>query len=284
MSETRLQVLLSRAGLASRRTAETMISEGRVTVNGQPVTELGTRADPDKDEILVDGKPLGAPQEPATIIMHKPVQVVTTLDDPEGRETVADLVASEPFRFIPVGRLDYHTEGALLLTTDGELANHLLHPKYHVPKVYMVKVKGRLQKAALDKLREGVELEDGITRPAVVEVTEEGARFTWIEMVVTEGRNRLVRRMCEGVGNPALRVVRTEFATLNMEGLKPGQYRYLTPQELTSLYAVAKQANTPESPVRAEESGYVALGQGRRGRGFLPGGDEPRPATRPDAS
>lgn len=275
MAEARLQVLLSKAGVASRRGAEKLIAEGRVTVNGEIVTEMGRRADPDKDVVLVDGEVLGPAQEPVTIALHKPVEVVTTLDDPEGRETVADLVADEPFRFVPVGRLDYYTEGVLLLSTDGALTNRLLHPKYHVPKVYLVKVRGQLDKVALDKLRDGVTLEDGPTKPAVVEVVEASSRHTWLEIVVTEGRNRLVRRMCDAVGHTALRVVRTEMGTIRLEGLRPGQYRYLTPAEVRGLYQVTRLRPVPKATERAEQSGYLAFGKARRGKGALPQRDLP---------
>ncbi len=244
-----------------------------MTVNGEVVTVMGSRADPDSDVIEVDGHRLREAQVPTTIVMHKPVRVVTTLEDPEGRETVADLVRNEPFRFLPVGRLDYHTEGLLLLTTDGALTNRLLHPKYHVPKIYMVKVRGIVRPSALDQLRDGVQLEDGLTRPAMVEHRGQGSEHTWLELVVTEGRNRLVRRMCDAIGHVALRVVRIEMGTIKLEGLKPGQYRYLEGAEINALYQVAKMSDTPAQPERAEQTYYQAIGESRRGRGPMPGQD-----------
>jgi 23S rRNA pseudouridine2605 synthase len=278
MKLLRLQQILSKAGVASRRRAEALITEGRVSVNGEVVTTLGAKAHPEEDVITVDGERVGAAQEPATIVLHKPRGVMTTLDDPQGRETVADLVRDEPYRFVPVGRLDYQTEGLLLLTTDGELVNRLLHPSYHVPKVYQVRVKGRLRAPALDALREGVELDDGPTRPTVVELLEEGERTTWIEIVVTEGRNRLVRRMVDAVGHPAQRVVRTEMATLDLGALKPGQYTYLASLELGAVYRTAGLP-APKLCARALEAAGEPQGKARRGRGPLPGApaDPPSP-------
>lgn len=264
----RLQLALARAGVASRRRAEALIREGRVAVNGEVVTELGTKADPDTDEITFDGRPIQGREEKATIVLHKPVMVMTTLSDPEGRETVADLV-DEPLRFVPVGRLDFHTEGALLLTTDGELMNRLLHPRHHVPKVYLVKVRGRLKPTAIGRLTQGVELEDGGTRPAVVDVLEEAPRHTWIRMVVTEGRNRLIRRMVEAVDHVAMRVVRTEFATIGIGDLEPGTYRYLDAKELARVYETAGLGRSPGVPSVARGRTGV-LGTRRRGRGDLP--------------
>jgi 23S rRNA pseudouridine2605 synthase len=270
VSQARLQVILSRAGIASRRKAEEYIAAGRVAVNGKIVKEPGTKADPAEDVITIDGKTIGEEQEKATVLMYKPVQVVTTLSDPRERETVAELLDEEPYRFVPIGRLDYLTEGALLLTTDGELVNRLLHPKYHVPKVYSVKVRGRPTEQKLEKLRVGVMLEDGKTKPAIVDVIEEDERDTWIQLVVSEGRNRLVRRMCDAISHPALRVVRTEFATIALGELKPGTYRYLDKNELLQVYRSARIKNVPKPCKRAQEVGVRRLGKARRGKGRVP--------------
>ena len=266
----RLQVALSRAGVASRRAAERLITQGRVQVNGRVVTALGIRVDPEHETLAVDGSPVGAPELKATVMLHKPVQVVSTMKDPEGRETVAELLSEEPYRLVPVGRLDFHTEGLLLLTNDGQLTERLLHPRYHIPKVYLVKAAGRLSKGAVDRLRTGVQLEDGRTEPAVVEVAETGPRHTWLEIVVTEGRNRLIRRMLEAVGYDARRVVRTELATLGLGKLKPGQYRYLDTGELHVLYRVAQRPDVPPACDRARSTANRPLGHARRSRGAIP--------------
>lgn len=239
-------------------------------VNGRVVTELGTRVDPEKDTLEVDEKPVGAAEPPATVMLHKPIQVVSTMKDPEGRETVADFVKGEPFRLVPVGRLDYLTEGLLLMTNDGRLTERLLHPRYHVPKVYLVKVAGRISPSAVDRLRTGVPLEDGPTGPAVVEVVERGTGYTWLEIVVTEGRNRLVRRMVDAVGHTARRVVRTELATLGLGNLRAGQYRYLEPGELQVIYRVARMPKTPAAPDYARSLHGATRGKTRRSRGPLP--------------
>jgi 23S rRNA pseudouridine2605 synthase len=277
MSAIRLQVLLAKAGIASRRHAEQMISSGRVRVNGDVVRVLGTKVDPDKDAIAVDGRAIEKTEPKVIVVLYKPDDVMTTLSDPEGRETVADLVKDEPYKLRPVGRLDYHTEGVLLLTTDGELANRLLHPRHHVPKTYLVKVGGHPDEKTLRKLRDGIELEDGRTRPAIVERVEEEGKACWLELILTEGRNRLVRRMCEAVHHRPLRVVRTAFATIDLGDLRPGQYRYLLPSEKDAVYRVAgiSAPAEREGPERAEEEGRKKLGRARRRKGLLPG-EEPR--------
>lgn len=272
MSDVRLHVLLAKTGALSRRRAEDEIRAGRVTVNGNVIRTLGTKVDPDKDVITLDGEPIRSAQRAATIVLHKPDAVVTTMSDPEGRETVAQLVKGEPYKLRPVGRLDYHTEGVLLLTTDGELANRLLHPRHHVPKTYLVKVAGKPSPKTLDRLRSGVALEDGKTRPAIVEVVEHEGNATWLEMILTEGRNRLVRRMCDQVHHQALRVVRTGFATIDLGDLRPGQYRYLTDREKTLVYTTVG-LSSPElnDELRPEEEGYKKLGTARRRKGPIPG-------------
>jgi 23S rRNA pseudouridine2605 synthase len=261
----------------SRRRAEAAIDEGRVAVNGEVVTQQGVKIDPETDRVELDGEVVGRPQHPATIMLHKPAGVLTTLDDPRGRETVADLI-DEPYRFVPVGRLDFHTEGLLLLSTDGSLVHRLLHPSYHVPKGYRVKVGGAVSEATLDRLRQGIELEDGPTRPALVEVLERSPRTTWLEIVVSEGRNHLVRRMVDAVGHAARRVVRLEFGTLALQDLKPGQYRYLSPAEVDALYRTAR-LTAKSQPPRFGEVGVQPLGKARRGKGKIPGDGAPaRPA------
>ena len=266
----RLNKALAAAGVASRRRADALIREGRVKVNGEVVRTLGTKVDVGSDQIVVDGRELELQDEATTILLNKPDAVITTMRDPEGRRTVRDLVAGEPMRLFAVGRLDFHTEGVLLMTTDGALANQLLHPRYKIPKVYVVKLGGRPRPEHLDRLRAGVTLEDGKTKPALVEVLEEGPRRTWIEIVITEGRNRQVRRMCEAIGHRPLRVIRTGFATFDAGKLRPGQYRYLTAKELDTLYELAG-LDSPGLSERALDKGDQPLGRAERRKGLLPG-------------
>lgn len=239
MSEgERLQKVLARAGFGSRRRSEELIAEGRVTVDGVPAI-LGCRVDPDRVRIEVDGVPVVVDTTLVHWILNKPAGFVTTARDPEGRPTVLDLVPDEP-RVFPVGRLDLDSEGLLVLTNDGELANLLAHPSHGVEKEYLAEVEGRPAPAALRALRKGVELDDGPTRPARVRVVQESADGTSaVEIVVKEGRKRMVRRMCSAVGHPVRRLVRTRIGPLRDTRLRPGAWRALTPDEVRALYAAA---------------------------------------------
>jgi len=232
----RLQKVMAACGVASRRECEKYITAGRVTVNGQVVTELGTRVGP-RDTITVDGTPLRRKTARRTILLYKPRGVVTTMKDPQGRRTVADLVAKLPDRLYPVGRLDYQTEGLLLMTNDGELAQHLTHPSHHVNKTYEVEVRGRVPEEKLDLLRLGVPLDDGLTAPAVVYVKDVDPvkHVTKFTITIHEGRNRQVRRMCDFIGFPVKHLKRIQVGNLTLEGMKKGQYRDLTPEELEDL-------------------------------------------------
>lgn len=231
----RLQKILAARGVASRRQAEQLIVAGRVRVNGRVVKDLGSKADPHRDRIEVDGRRI-VPQKLAYYLLHKPRQVMTTMHDPEGRPTVAALLRGVTERVFPVGRLDYHTSGALLLTNDGELAEALLRPQRQVPKVYIVKVQGHLDEADLALLRQGVQLEDGYrTRPAKVFVLREEPRHSWIQVEIVEGKNRQVHRMAKAIGHPVLRLNRHAFAELSTEGLAPGDFRALSAKELEKL-------------------------------------------------
>lgn len=235
MAKERLQKILARAGVASRRAAERLIEEKRVRVNGRVVTELGSKADPVRDRIDVDNKRVVV-EKPAYYVLHKPKGVVTTLRDPEGRESVQDLVRTIPERVFPVGRLDYHTSGVLLLTNDGELADALTRPKRGVPKIYAAKLQGHLREKDLEALRNGVVLDDGYkTKPADVFVLREEDRNTWLQITLTEGKNRQVHRMGEAIGHRVQRLARTSFAGIDAEGLRPGEYRPLSVKELDKL-------------------------------------------------
>jgi 23S rRNA pseudouridine2605 synthase len=230
----RLQKIIARAGVVSRRKAEALIVEGRVRVNGRVVEELGEKADPHADRIEVDGRQLSL-EAPVTLLMNKPRGVVCTASDPEGRETVIDLVKDIGARLFPVGRLDFATSGALLLTNDGALSYALTHPKHHVEKTYLLKVAGGVSEEALEKWRTGVDIGDVVTRPAEVFRVEQEESYTWIQVTLHEGRNRQIRRMGEATGIDIRKLKRVSFAGLTIEGLKVGQYRHLTPRELATL-------------------------------------------------
>jgi 23S rRNA pseudouridine2605 synthase len=252
MAQERLQKILAGAGVASRRAAERLITAGRVRVNGRKVTELGSKADPQEDRVEVDGKRVVG-EKPAYYVMHKPREVVSTMDDPEGRQTVRDLLkkgVSE--RVFPVGRLDYHTSGALLLTNDGEMADALLRPANRVPKIYAAKVRGHLDEDALGALRNGVELDDGTTtRAAEVFVLREEPRHSWLQLTLTEGKNRQIHRMAEAVGHPVLRLARVSFAGVRTDGLRPGQMRPLKGKEIEKL---KKKFLNPAKRVKAKRA------------------------------
>jgi 23S rRNA pseudouridine2605 synthase len=228
----RLNAWLARAGVASRRKADELIKEGRVTVNGEP-GQLNTFVQ-SSDDVRLDGAPL-AEQRLAYVLLHKPAGAVTTASDPQGRRTVLDLV-DPPSRVVPVGRLDADTTGALLLTNDGELAHRLAHPRYEVDKVYEVETWEQPTDAQLEELRRGVTLDDGPTSPAQVRRVD-GAR---IELAIHEGRNRQVRRMLEAVDSKVLKLVRTKLGPLTLEGLQIGTWRDLTPDEVVKLRKGAK--------------------------------------------
>ncbi len=235
----RLQKVLAQAGLGSRRACEALIAEGRVEVNGELAT-LGRRVDPEHDRVTLDGVTI--PVRPGLVyyLLNKPPRVVTTAQDPEGRPTVVDLVPAEP-RVYPVGRLDWDTEGILLLTNDGPLAHGLTHPSHGVPKTYLAEVSGVPGRAALRRLREGVDLDDGRTAPAKARLAQTTPTGAALEIVIHEGRNRQVRRMCEAVGHPVRRLVRTRFGPLRDQRLAPGQWRPLTQTEIRALYAAVEK-------------------------------------------
>lgn len=215
-------------------------------VNGETVTRLGTTADLRRDRILVDGRPLVFPAAPLYFLLHKPVGVVSTLKDPQGRPTVRDLLRGVHERVFPVGRLDYHSAGLLLLTNDGELTERLLHPRYQLPRTYHAKVTGVLTPEALRALRSGVRLDDGSrTAPAGVQVLQVREKKTWLEITLREGRNREVRRMCEAVGYRVEKLIRIRFGPLELGNLLPGSYRPLTLTEVRSLKRAAGSSRVP---------------------------------------
>ena len=274
MAEMRLQKFLARAGVASRRHAEVLIAEGRVAVNGAVVTQMGTTVEPGRDAVAVDGAPVALPDEEATFMLHKPAGYVTTMSDPQGRPTAADLMEAERATYpglFPVGRLDADTTGLLLFTTDGALGHGLLHPRRHVEKTYLALVEGRVNEYDLRQLREGVRLDDGLTLPAGARLLHgaeakraaaligtgdgasgRGARHagkrgrraleasgSLVEVTLREGRKRQVRRMLEAVGHPVIALHRESFGPLSLGDLPRGEARPLTEAEVAALKALA---------------------------------------------
>jgi 23S rRNA pseudouridine2605 synthase len=225
----RLQKVLARTGIGSRRVCEDLIAEGRVTVNGA-VAELGRRVDPEADRVEVDGVPISVREGLVHYLLNKPAGVVTTASDPQGRPTVVELVPDEP-RVFPVGRLDAETEGLLLLTNDGDLTHRLTHPSFGVEKEYLALVEGTPSAGALRRLREGIELDDGITAPARASLQPPSS----LTIVIHEGRNRQVRRMCEAIGHPVQRLVRVRIGPVADRRLRPGEWRPLTQDEVRAL-------------------------------------------------
>ncbi|MEM9463105.1 MAG: pseudouridine synthase [Myxococcota bacterium] len=239
----RLQKVLAQAGVCSRRGGEALIVAGRVQVNGRVVTELGVRIDPTVDEVMVDGRAI-QPESRIYLVMNKPDGVVCSGEpevDARGRPTVISLLSGVAERVYPVGRLDYHTRGVLLLTNDGELAARLTHPRHAVPKTYHVKFQGQLQAVQLDALSRGVTLEDGTrTRPlSEISVIKDTQTNTWAQLTLTQGLNRQVRRMGDAVGHAVLKLIRVSFAGITADGLREGQWRQLREDEVARLRAVA---------------------------------------------
>jgi 23S rRNA pseudouridine2605 synthase len=231
----RLQKVIAASGLASRRKAEEWIAQGRVTINGKIVRELGTHVDPERDHVKVDGRHLKSVEPYAYLLLNKPKGIVSTLNDPEGRPTIEHLLRGVTLRLFPVGRLDFDTEGLMLLTNHGELAQALLHPRYHVAKVYLAKVKGVLTDEEIDQLAQGVQLEDGMTAPAIVKKVRKAAENSWLEVTIYEGRKHQIKRMFEVVGHPVLKLKRIKFGPLALGDLLPGEFRYLTDREANKL-------------------------------------------------
>jgi 23S rRNA pseudouridine2605 synthase len=238
MGAERLQKIIAAAGIASRRKAEELISSGRVAVNGRTVTELGTKADPEQDHIRVDGKLLHGPERQVYLLLNKPKGYVTTVSDPEGRPTIMSLLRGIKARVYPVGRLDFASEGLLLLTNDGTLAQLLMKAASHVPKTYLIKVSGQPSEEAVARLRSGVSIETDEgrrvkTAPAKIRIIREAAN-PWYEITLIEGRNRQIRRMFQQVGHHVEKIKRVRYGPLQLD-VPPGEYRRLTAQEVTRL-------------------------------------------------
>jgi 23S rRNA pseudouridine2605 synthase len=248
----RLQKVLARAGYGSRRVCDDLVGQGRVTVNGERA-QPGRRVDPAVDLIAVDGVQVSARDDLVYYLLNKPAGYVSTASDPAGRATVVELVPGEP-RVFPVGRLDYETEGLLVLTNDGDLTQLLTHPSHGVAKTYLAEVEGIPTPGELRTLRTGVNLDDGPTAPATVTLVQERAPGAAIELTIHEGRNRQVRRMCEAVGHPVRRLVRTRIGPLADWRLPPGEWRVLTPTEVRELYQAATVEATPTESAKNPSS------------------------------
>ncbi|HEY1532978.1 MAG TPA: pseudouridine synthase [Polyangiaceae bacterium] len=291
MAEERLQKVLARAGIASRRAAEELITKGRVKVDGRVIDQLGVRVDPRRAKVEVDGNRLMA--EPLVyIVLHKPRGVMCTLSDPEGRPTIAELLKAVGVRVVPVGRLDFHTSGALLCTNDGDFSNALAHPRNKAKKVYVAKVQGLVQDAQLLEWRKSIEIDGRATAPAEVRRLRFEGDKTWLELTLREGRNRQVRRLGEATGSLVMRLVRISHAGVNAEDLRPGQWRHLTLDELVALkrdFGVPQRVRSPgteawevqvKSNARVPRVGVAKRGlEDPRARREAPSG-KPRPAPK----
>ena len=242
--EERLQKILSGAGVASRRAAEKMVSDGRISVNGVIVRQQGTRADVKRDEIRVDGKLISCETEKVYILLNKPGGYVTTLNDPEGRPIVTDLLGGVAERVFPVGRLDYDSEGLLLLTNDGDFAQRLQHPRFKVPKTYRVKIEGRLNRLELQTIEKGMELPDGKFAPSAVSTEKLNPKSTWLRLTIHDGRNRVIRRAFDSLGHSVTRLIRVSFGDLTLDSLGEGEWRALRHGEVGQLMA---QSQAPQN-------------------------------------
>ncbi|HYP46849.1 MAG TPA: pseudouridine synthase [Propionibacteriaceae bacterium] len=242
-SGVRLQKVLAAAGIASRRASESLISEGRVEVNGRIVTEQGVRVDPERDVVRVDGSRIPPPRRHLYVVFNKPRGVVTTMDDPEGRPTLADYLVGRKERLFHVGRLDTDTEGLLILTNDGDFAHKLAHPSYEVPKTYLAEVEGVVLPATIKRLKAGVTLEDGPLAPSSVKLVSTARDRSLVKLTLHEGRNRVVRRTMEAVGHPVRRLSRTGIGPVRLGTLASGEVRDLTRDELGGLLDLISRAD-----------------------------------------
>lgn len=242
--QERIQKILSRAGISSRRAAEKMIAEGRISVNQSVVMEPGTKVDADRDEIRVDGRLISCEAERVYILLHKPRGYVTTLNDPQGRPIVTDLLSGVTERVFPVGRLDFDSEGLLILTNDGDFSQRLQHPRYGIPKRYRVKVEGNFPKREIQHLEQGINLPDGRFTPSEVCLEKTNPGSSWLRLTITDGRNRVIRRAFESLGHPVCRLIRVSVADIKLESVREGAWRRMTPKEVDRLLVLAEGRKT----------------------------------------
>lgn len=236
----RLQKVMARAGVASRRISEQMIKDGRVSVNDRIVTELGTKVDSERDMIRVDGKLISVDASTVYIMLNKPSGYLTSLKDDRNRPIVTDLLKGIPERIFPVGRLDYDSEGLLLMTNDGDFAYRLQHPKFGISKTYMVKVKGFISRDALKVMSKGTRLEDGDFKPERIRIDKVNQRSAWVEITIHEGRNRIIKRFFDAYGYSVTRLIRIAVGNIRLQGLRPGDFRYLDGSEVRELLTLSK--------------------------------------------
>lgn len=270
MAEERLQKVLARAGIASRRKAEELITKGRVRVDGQIVTELGTKVNPKRVRVEVDGRKI-EPEQFCYGIFHKPRGMVTTLSDPEGRPTARDVLRQVGVRVVPVGRLDFNTSGALLFTNDGDFAQAIQHPKTAAPKVYAAKIQENVDEKKLERWSQSIDIEGKRTKPASVRFLRREPGKCWLEITISEGKNRQVRRLGEHAGTPVVRLARLSHAGISTDGLRPGHWRLLTIDELKTLkkaYGVPEKIRgVMQGPPATRQSGSKKVGGPKRTTG-----------------
>ena len=233
--QERLQKIIANAGITSRRSAEKLIDSGKVSLNGKVITNLGVKADPSKDKIRINGKLLSHSEPKLYILLNKPSGYITSLKDPEGRPTVMDLLKKIRQRVYPVGRLDYDTEGLLIITNDGRFANTLMHPRYKVLKTYLVKIKGQISEKSMKHLTEGVHINGRKAAPIAIKKKGLREKNSWIEITLQEGRNRQIKRMLEILGYRVIKLKRTSYGSLNLKGVPLGAYRFLTRFEVAQM-------------------------------------------------
>ena len=241
MAQTRLNKIIADAGIASRRAADQLILEGRVSVDGEVITELGNRFDPEICDIKVDGESLSISKSKTYLAFHKPAGVISTMSDPEGRSNLGDFFKDRKDRLYHVGRLDKDSEGLILLTNDGELAHRATHPSYGLEKRYLVEIEGEFNKQLSDQLLQGVRLEDGLARAVkVIHARAVSRNHHWVEITIHEGRYHIIRRLIESLGLKVLRLIRLDFGPISLGDMKPGRHRVLNSQELTNLFNLLK--------------------------------------------
>lgn len=241
MAQTRLNKIIADAGIASRRAADQLILEGRVSVDGEVITELGNKFDPEICDIKVDGESLSISKSKTYLAFHKPAGVISTMSDPEGRSNLGDFFKNRKDRLYHVGRLDKDSEGLILLTNDGELAHRATHPSYGLEKRYLVEIEGEFNKQLSDQLLQGVRLEDGLARAVkVIHARAVSRNHHWVEITIHEGRYHIIRRLIESLGLKVLRLIRLDFGPISLGDMKPGRHRVLNSQEMTNLFNLLK--------------------------------------------